>query len=99
MLWAIEQGITNGTSEVRFSPDDTCTRAQSAAFLYRAAGSPEVDGESGFVDVESEAYYAAAVAWAEKNGITEGIGNDLFGTDHHCTRAQIVTFLYRSMAK
>ena len=99
VLWAIEQGITNGTSEDRFSPDDTCTRAQSAAFLYRAAGSPEVDGESGFVDVESEAYYAAAVAWAEKNGITEGIGNDLFGTDHHCTRAQIVTFLYRSMAK
>ena len=94
--WAVEKGITNGTGDGKFSPDDTCTRAQCAAFLYRAAGSPEVTDAAAFSDVAADAYYAKAVAWAEKNGITNGLGNGKFGSDNSCTRAQIITFLYRT---
>ena len=94
--WAVEKGITNGTGDGKFSPDDTCTRAQCAAFLYRAAGSPEVTDAAAFSDVAADAYYAKAVAWAEKNGITNGLGNGKFGSDDPCTRAQIITFLYRT---
>ncbi len=96
VAWAVEKGITNGTGDGKFSSDDTCTRAQCAAFLYRAAGSPEVTDAAAFSDVAADAYYAKAVAWAEKNGITNGLGNGKFGSDNSCTRAQIITFLYRT---
>ena len=97
VLWAMEQGITKGTGDTAFSPNASCTRAQIVTFLWRANGSPAVSGNSAFTDVASDAYYAAAVAWAEKNGVTGGIGNGLFGSGNNCTRAQIVTFLYRAM--
>ena len=97
VLWAVENGITKGTSDTTFSPDASCTRAQIVTFLWRAGGSPAVSGNSAFSDVASDAYYAAAVAWAEKNGVTGGIGSGLFGSDNTCTRAQIVTFIYRSV--
>ncbi|MDY5906128.1 MAG: S-layer homology domain-containing protein [Anaerovoracaceae bacterium] len=96
VAWAVEKGITNGTGDGKFSSDDTCTRAQCAAFLYRAAGLPEVTDAAAFSDVAADAYYAQAVAWAEKNGITNGLGNGKFGSDNSCTRAQIITFLYRT---
>ena len=97
VLWAIEQGITEGTSYLTFSPNDSCTRAQIVTFLWRAKGNPAVSGNAPFTDVAPDAYYAAAVTWAEKNGITGGIGNGLFGSNNTCTRAQIVTFLYRAI--
>ena len=97
VLWAVENGITKGTSDTTFSPDASCTRAQIVTFLWRAGGSPAVSGNSAFSDVAADAYYAAAVAWAEKNGVTGGIGGGLFGSDNTCTRAQIVTFLHRAM--
>ena len=97
VAWAVENGITGGTGDGKFSPDATCTRAQSVTFLYRAAGSPKVSGSAEFGDVATNAYYADAVAWAAKNGITGGIGGGLFGSNNDCTRAQIVTFLYRSV--
>ena len=93
--WAQEKGITGGTGEGMFSPDATCTRAQSVTFLYRASGSPAVSGKAEFSDVSTTAFYADAVAWAAKKGITTGIGGGLFGSDNDCTRAQIVTFLWR----
>ena len=93
----MEQGITKGTSDTAFSPNATCTRAQIVTFLWRANGSPVASGNSAFTDVASDAYYAAAVTWAEKNGVTGGIGGGLFGSNNNCTRAQIVTFIYRSV--
>ena len=95
VLWAVEQGITSGTSATTFAPDATCTRAQTVTFLYRAAGSPAVTGSS-FADVAADAYYADAVAWAVSENVTAGTGNGLFSPDVACTRAQIVTFLYRA---
>lgn len=95
VLWAVENGITEGTSDTTFAPGIICTRAQGAALLYRAAGSPAVSGSASFTDVPADAYYADAAAWAEQKGITGGIGNGLFGPHNNCTRAQIVTFLYR----
>ena len=97
VLWAIENGITKGTSDTMFSPDATCSRAQIVTFLWRAGGSPVASGNSAFTDVASDAYYAAAVIWAEKNDITGGIGGGLFGSNNDCTRGQIVTFIYRSV--
>lgn len=97
VAWAVENGITGGTGDGKFSPDATCTRAQAVTFLYRASGAPAVSGNAAFSDVATNAYYAAAVKWAEKNGITGGIGGGLFGSNNNCTRAQIVTFLYRSV--
>ena len=97
VAWAVENGITGGTGDGKFSPDATCTRAQAVTFLYRAAGSPKVSGSAEFGDVATNAYYTDAVAWAAKNGITGGIGGGLFGSGNDCTRAQIVTFLYRSV--
>ena len=97
VAWAVENGITGGTGDGKFSPDATCTRAQAVTFLYRASGSPAVSGSAAFSDVAADAYYASAVKWAEKNGITGGIGNGLFGSGDNCTRGQIVTFLYRAM--
>ena len=99
VAWAVENGITGGTGNGLFSPDAACTRAQSAAFLYRAAGSPAVNGSAGFSDVAADAYYAQAVAWAKEHGITGGIGGGLFGSANDCTRAQIAAFLWRLYAQ
>ena len=99
VAWAVENGITSGTGEGKFSPNSTCTRAQAVTFLYRASGSPAVSGSAEFSDVATNAYYADAVAWAAKKGITTGIGGGLFGSDNDCTRGQIVTFLWRAMAE
>lgn len=96
VLWAAEQGITSGTSATTFSPDATVTRSQTVTFLWRNAGSPMVSG-NGFVDVAADAYYATAVAWAAREGITSGTSATTFSPDAACTRAQIVTFLYRHM--
>ena len=95
VLWAVENGITSGTGAETFSPGGTVTRGQTVTFLYRAAGSPAVSGGS-FSDVAANAYYAKAVAWANENGITSGTGNGKFGPKADCTRAQIVTLLYRA---
>ena len=95
VAWAVENGITSGTGEGKFSPNAICTRAQSVTFLYRASGSPAVSGSAEFSDVSTTAFYADAVAWAAKKGITTGIGGGLFGSDNDCTRGQIVTFLWR----
>lgn len=99
VAWALENGITGGTGDGKFSPDATCTRAQAVTFLYRASGSPAVSGSAAFSDVAADAYYASAVKWAEKNGITGGIGGGLFGSGNNCTRGQIVAFLWRDMAE
>ena len=99
VAWAVENGITSGTGEGKFSPNSTCTRAQAVTFLYRASGSPAVSGKAEFSDVSTTAFYADAVTWAAKKGITTGIGGGLFGSDNDCTRGQIVTFLWRAMAE
>ena len=93
--WALSEGITTGTGDGKFSPDTTCTRAQSVTFLFRAIGKL-VDSKAEFSDVLTDSYYANAVAWAVENGITNGIGDGLFWPDNSCTRAQIVTFLFRA---
>ena len=95
VAWAVENGITTGTGDGKFSPDTTCTRAQSVTFLFRAIGKL-VDSKAEFSDVLTDSYYANAVAWAVENGVTNGIGDGLFGPDNSCTRAQIVTFLFRA---
>ena len=95
VAWAVENGITTGTGDGKFSPDATCTRAQSVTFLFRAIGKL-VDSKAEFSDVLTDSYYANAVAWAVENGVTNGISDGLFGPDNSCTRAQIVTFLYRA---
>ena len=95
VAWAVENGITNGTTDTIFGPDETCTRAHGVTILSRAAGTNTASGNSNFADVDVNAYYASAVKWAVDNGITNGISSSLFGPDSSCTRAQIVTFLYR----
>lgn len=96
VLWAVENGITNGTSATTFSPTDPCTRAQMATFLWRAAGSPEPAGSTNpFVDVPTDAYYAKAVQWAYEQGITGGTSATTFSPDETCTRGQMATFLWR----
>ena len=94
VAWAVENGVTTGTGDGKFGPDATCTRAQSVTFLFRASKA-SANGAPAFSDVAATAYYAEAVKWATNNGITNGIGDNLFGSDNDCTRAQIVTFLYR----
>ncbi len=96
--WAASQGIASGTSDRTFSPDTVLTRSQTVAFLYRAAGSPAVTG-SNFGDVPADAWFAPAVQWASSEGIASGTGGGNFSPDAPCTRAQIVTFLYRDMAQ
>ena len=96
VLWAVENGITSGISATTFAPDATVTRDQTVTFLYRMAGSPAANGSS-FSDVSSDAYYADAVAWAVQQNITSGTGDNQFSPNADCTRAQIVTFLYRYM--
>ena len=95
VLWAVENGITNGTSETRFSPDATCSRAQIVAFLWRSEKSPAAGSRNPFADVKSTAYYADAVLWAVREDITKGTTSTTFSPDADCTRAQIVTFLWR----
>ena len=95
VLWAVENGITTGVSADRFAPGATVSRAQTVTFLYRANGSPAANGAS-FSDVAADEYYANAVAWAVRSGITTGTGNGKFSPSADCTRGQIVTFLYRS---
>ena len=95
VLWAVENGITNGTSSTTFSPNASVTRAQVATFLWRANGEPAAK-DSGFTDVAANAYYAKAVAWAYAEGITTGTGFGVFSPEAICTRAQIVTFLFRN---
>ena len=99
VLWAIENGITFGTSRTTFSPDEPCTRAQCVAFLHRWLGEPKAEANATFHDVPEQAYYAGAVAWAQEANVTGGIGANRFGSDNKCTRAQIVTFLWRAMQK
>lgn len=99
VMWAVEEGITAGTSETAFSPDKTCTRAEAMAFLHRSEGSPAASGVGSFTDVPADAYYTNAVAWAVKSEITAGTSETTFSPDKTCTRAEIVTFLYRDMAK
>lgn len=96
VVWALENGITNGLPDGIFGADITCTRAQSVTFLFRAIGK-SVDSKVEFSDALPGSYYANAVAWAVENGVTNGIGDGLFGSDNDCTRAQIVTFLWRCM--
>ena len=95
VLWAVENGITTGTSATTFSPDAPCTRAQGVTFLWRANGSKTASAAASFTDVASDAYYAPAVAWAAEQNVTGGVGNGLFSPDTTCTRAQIVSMLYR----
>ena len=95
VLWAVENGITTGTSATTFSPDAPCTRAQGVTFLWRANGSKAASAAASFTDVASDAYYAPAVAWAAEQNVTSGVGNGLFSSDTICTRAQIVSMLYR----
>ena len=94
--WAAKNGIAGGIGNRLFAPDATCTRAQIVTFLWRAAGSPEPKGGAAFADVAESAYYAKAVAWAAERGIAGGVGNGRFAPDAPCTRAQIVTLLYRA---
>lgn len=98
VLWAVEQGITQGTSRTTFSPGATCTRAQAVTFLYRYFASPAASAALSFTDVPASAYYYNAVRWAVAGGITQGTGKNTFRPDKTCTRAEIVTFLYRAMA-
>ena len=98
VAWAIENGITTGTGDGEFSPDDTCTRAQAVTFLARALNA-KAAGKAEFSDVSADSYFADAVAWAAANGVTEGVGNGMFAPDNDCTRGQIVTFLFRAYNK
>ena len=95
VAWAVENGITTGTAEGTFSPDATCTRAQAVTFLARAQNAT-VTGKTAFSDVPADSYFADAVAWAQANGVTTGTSETTFSPDSDCTRAQIVTFLYRA---
>lgn len=100
VLWAVEKGVTIGTSSTTFSPEDVCSRGQIVTFLWRNENQPTASTTSSFADVDSNAYYAGAVEWAAENAITVGTNPEgtLFSPNDDCTRAQIVTFLYRYMA-
>ena len=100
VLWAVETGITNGTSDTTFSPDETCTRAQIVTFLWRYEEQPAPAGTSNpFADVKPSAYFGSAVLWAVEKGITNGTSATTFDPEDTCTRAQVVTFLYRDIVK
>lgn len=98
VLWAVEQGITVGTSAATFSPDAKCTRAQIVTFLWRSQKSPVAGSVNPFTDVAADAYYADAVLWAVNEDITNGTSPTTFSPDADCTRAQIVTFIWRALA-
>ncbi len=96
-MWAAEKNITQGTGKNIFSPNKTCTRSEAVTFLWRASDCPEPRStDCLFTDVKSGSYYEKAVLWAAENGVTAGTGKTTFSPDRTCTRAQIVTFLYRS---
>lgn len=97
VLWAVEQGITVGTTETTFDPDQTCTRGEAVAFLHRNAGEPVAAGNHGFQDVNGSDYYDNAVQWAREKSITSGTTETTFSPNARCTRGQIVTFLYRNL--
>ena len=99
VLWAVENGITKGTSDTMFSPDATCSRAQIVTFLWRSQKSPAAGTANPFTDVKASAYYADAVLWAVKEDVTKGTTNSTFSPDANCTRAQIVTFIWRALAE
>ena len=99
VLWAVENGITKGTSDTMFSPDATCSRAQIVTFLWRSQKSPAAGTANPFTDVKASAYYADAVLWAVKEDVTKGTTNTTFSPDTNCTRAQIVTFIWRALAE
>ena len=96
VAWAVENKVTTGTSATTFSPDATVTRGQSVTFLWKANNSPAAEGTSAFTDVAASAYYASAVNWAVEKGVTSGMSATTFSPNSNCTRAQIVTFLYRA---
>ena len=95
VLWAVENGITSGTSDTTFSPDAVCTRAQIVTFLWKSESSPAAGSSNPFTDVAADTYYTDAVLWAAKEDITKGTGSTTFAPDADCTRAQVVTFLWR----
>ena len=97
VLWAVENGITDGVSDTEFDPDGKCTRAQMVTFLWRAENEPDVGTSNPFEDVDEEEYYYEAILWAAANGITDGMTDTTFVPGGNCTRAQAVTFLYRTM--
>lgn len=97
--WALSKGITKGTSDTAFSPDAVCTRGQIVTFLARFAGVEDSETASAFTDVKTTDYFAAAVKWAKDNGVTEGTSAATFSPNTDCTRAQVVTFLYRYMVR
>lgn len=99
VMWAVENGITSGVDATHFAPDSALTRAQVVTFLYRAAGSPEYSGSTQFEDVPEGAWYAAAVAWAEENNVTNGMDDTHFAPEVDCTRAMIATLFYRNAQK
>jgi hypothetical protein len=93
----VEKGVTSGTSDTTFSPDATVTRGQTVTFLWRAAGSQSAHTSNPFADVAAGAYYEAAVLWAVENSVTSGTGANTFSPAAGCSRAQIVTFIWRSL--
>ena len=99
VLWAVEKGITKGTSETTFSPNLNCNRAQIVTFLWRSEKSPAAGTVNPFADVKADAYYADAVLWAVKESVTKGTSETTFSPDADCTRAQIVTFIWRALAE
>lgn len=99
VLWAVEEGITKGMDTSHFGPMLSCTRAQAVTFFWRSQNCPASDVQISFPDVEPDAFYTTAVAWAVEKDITNGMNDGTFGVDGVCTRAQVVTFLYRALAK
>ena len=97
VLWAVENGVTKGTTATTFSPNETCNRAQAVTLLWRYQGSPEVTGENPFTDVSENRFYSDAVLWAAQEGVTKGVTATTFCPMEGCTRAQIVTFLWRAL--
>ena len=97
VLWAVENGITTGVSATEFAPDDTCTRAQFVTFLWRYLGKPVTVGDDPFTDLDTKEFYYKAVLWASESGVTRGNGDGTFAPDDNCTRAQVVTFIYRAL--
>ena len=99
VIWAVENEITTGVDDTHFNPNNTVTRAQTVTFLWRMEGKPNPTGSASFSDVPANAYYAKAVSWALENNVTTGMGGGVFAPNNDCTRAQIVTFLYRAIVK
>ena len=99
VAWAVQEGITNGTSATTFSPAEVCNRATVVTFLWRYMGKPESTTASGFTDVVAGAWFEEPINWAVENGVTNGVGGGLFDVNGICNRAQVVTFLHRALVK